>query len=166
MDNDLKELKRLNREQIHGIWEIAKSGQLNLLPEEKKKYAEVMLEHKEQYFNQFEVADLTYDHDYDPDSEENPFLHIALHVTVENQLEAKEPIEVYQFYNSMRKRRLSHHETVHLVAAVLAPLIFAALQQRKTPDLDLYKSLLKKYKGKRPEKIWALMDSHLGPLFR
>ena len=124
-DEAIKELRKLDRERIRGIWEIAKSGQLDPLSEEHRKYAKVMLEHKEQYFEQFETADLTYDHDYDLDSEESPFLHIALHVIVENQLKAKEPIEVYQFYNSMRKRKVSHHETVHLVAAILAPLILS-----------------------------------------
>jgi len=157
-------LGRLNREHIHTIWEVAKTADLDGLTEEERWYAKVMLEHQEEYFNQFEISDLTYDHQFDPDSEENPFLHIALHVAVERQLEGKEPIEVYQFYDSMRKKT-SHHDTVHLIAAMLVPLIFSALKQKKVPDLENYKSLLKKHKGRKPEKIWALMDKDLDPLF-
>jgi hypothetical protein len=51
------------------------------------------------------MADLTYDHLDVPETEENPFLHITFHVVVENQLSAKDPIEVHQFYNSMRKKK-------------------------------------------------------------
>ncbi len=94
-DKTVKKLKKLNRERIHSIWEIAKNGNLGILTGEERRYAEVMLEHEEEYFNQFEMADLTYEHQYDPGTDENPFLHIALHVVVEDQLEAGEPIEVY-----------------------------------------------------------------------
>ena len=31
----------------------------------------------------------------DVDRESNPFLHIAIHAVVENQLEARDPIEAY-----------------------------------------------------------------------
>ena len=157
-------LRKLNRERIHSIWEIAKSGNLDILTGEERRYAEVMVEHEEEYFNQFEMADLTYDHQYDPNTEENPFLHITLHVVVENQLEGKEPTEVYQFYNSMRKKA-SHHDTVHLIATMLVPSIFSALKQKKAPDLEKYKLLLKKHKGRKPEKIFASLERDLDPLF-
>jgi hypothetical protein len=165
-DEIIKTLRKLNRERIHSIWELAKNGNLDILTGEEGRYAEVMLEHEEEYFNQFEMADLTYNYQYDPDTEENPFLHIALHVVVENQLEAGQPTEVYQFYDSMRKRKCSHHDAIHLIAALLAPLIVIALQRNGAPDEELYRSLLRKYKGKKPEKIWALMDKDLGPLLQ
>jgi len=79
-----------------------------------------MLEHKDEYFNEFEMADLTYDYDYDPDTEQNPFLHIIFHVVVENQLADKDPIEVFQFYNSMRKKKYPRHDTIHLIGAMRA----------------------------------------------
>ena len=125
MKNDrTRELRKMTREHLHALWEVAKSGNLDGLSGEEKWLAKVMLEHQEEYFNQFEMADLTYDHGYDVESEENPFLHISLHAAVERQLETKDPIEVYQFYNSMRKRKVSHHDTIHYIAAILAPLMF------------------------------------------
>lgn len=82
-DETVKTLRKLNRERIHSIWEIAKNGNLDILTGEERRYAEVMLEHEEEYFNQFEMADLTYEHQYEPDTDENPFLHITfiLHST-------------------------------------------------------------------------------------
>ena len=157
-DEVMIQMKKLTRDHTLKIWEIAKTGDLDSLSVEDRRHAEVMIEHKDEYFNQFEIADLTYDHQYDPDTEENPFLHITFHVVVENQLEAKDPIEVYQFYNSMRKKRYPRHDIIHLIGAILSPFIFSTIQGNGPPDMELYKSLLKKYKNRRPEKIWALLD--------
>ena len=103
---------------MHIIWEVAKTGDLDVLGAEERRIAEVMLEHQDEYFNQFEIADVLADHEYDPESETNPFLHVTFHAIVENQLEARDPIEVYQFYNTMRKKRKnigvgSQHLTFH-----------------------------------------------------
>lgn len=160
-DEAIIQMKKLTRDHTHKIWEIAKTGDLDSLSGEDKRYAEVMIEHKEEYFNQFEMADLTYDHQYDPDTEENPFLHITFHLVVENQLEDKDPIEVYQFYNSMRKKKYPHHDTIHLIGAILSPFIFSTIQHKVPPDMALYKSLLKKYKNRKPEKIWTSLEKEL-----
>ncbi|MCK4485618.1 MAG: DUF1841 family protein [Desulfobacterales bacterium] len=157
-DEMFSELRRLNREHMHMIWQVAKSGDLDVLDGEERRLAELMLEHQDEYFNQFEMADVLGDHQFDPESETDPFLHITFHTIVENQLESKEPIETYQFYNSMRKKKVSHHDTVHLVDAILAPLVLNTLQQRRAFDLEKYKSLLKKCKGKKPEKIMEWLD--------
>ena len=161
MENDHKELRKETRKHFHSLWEIAKTGDLDLLSGEEKWMAKVMLEHKDQYFNQFEMADLTYDHEYDVDSEEDPFLHVMLHSAVERQLEAKEPIEVCQFYNSMRKKKALHHDTIHLIAAIMTPLVLEVMQKLKEYDEDKYLSLLKKYKNKRPEQIFEALEKSL-----
>ena len=160
-NDETEELRKQTRGHIHELWEIAKTGNLDSLSGEEKWLAKVMLTHKDKYFNQFEMADLTYDHEYDVDTEENPFLHIMLHSTVERQLEAKDPIEAFQFYNSMRKKKASHHDTIHLIAAILGPLMLKVMQEREEFDLDRYVSLLKKYKNKRPSKIFESLEKSL-----
>ena len=150
----IKELKKQTRGHLHDLWEIAKAGNLDSLSGEERWLAKVMLEHQDQYFNQFEMADLTYDHEYDVDSEENPFLHIMLHSAIERQLEAKDPIETYQFYNSMRKKKVSRHETIHLIGIILAPFMFNVMRQNVPFDEEKYIAALKKYKGKKPERIY------------
>ena len=125
-----------------------------------------MLEHKDEYFNEFEMADITYDYQYDPDTEENPFLHITFHVVVENQLADKDPIEVLQFYNSMRKKKYPRHDTIHLIAAILAPLIFQVMRERREFDLDNYRALLKKYKNRKPSKIYESLEKDHDALFQ
>jgi PHD/YefM family antitoxin component YafN of YafNO toxin-antitoxin module len=148
----------LRRKHLHVIWEKAKTGDIEDLPFDDQRIALIMQEHRDEFFNQFEFADLTYDHEYNPDSEVNPFLHIAIHTIVETQLENRDPPEVVQFYNAMRKKKYSHHDAIHLVGSILAPMIFGVLQKGSNFNGELYAALLKKYKNRRPEKIMNLLE--------
>jgi len=156
-DESRMELRKLTRERSRWLWEIAKTGDLTTLSAEDKRLAEIMLEHEE-YHNQFEIADLLGEHEYDVDTEVNPFFHVTMHAIAENQLENRDPIEVYQFYNAMRKKKASHHDAVDLICAVLAPLIFKTVQEKKGFDLEGYRSQLKSYKHMKPEKIFRSLE--------
>ena len=118
-----------------------------------------MRSHAAEFTNQFEFADLTYDHEYDPDREVNPFLHIYIHSVVETQLDTADPIEATQFYNAMRRKKCSHHDALHLIGAILAPLIFDVLLSAREFDLQTYRALLKKYKTRSPQKIGELLEN-------
>jgi hypothetical protein len=153
-----KEVTAFTGEHLHKIWGKAKNNDLADLNDEEKRYARIMQEHSDEFFNQFEFADLTYDHEYDPATETNPFLHIALHATAEVQLENRDPIEALQFYNAMLKRKCSRHDALHLISAIQVPLIFDVLKNKKPFDLGTYRYLLKKYKSRNPEKILDLLE--------
>jgi hypothetical protein len=156
-DGNFKEKRKENRERLHDIWEIAKTGNLESLSGEDKRLAEVMIDHRDQYFSQFEKAGQTYDHEYGGNSEENPFLHIMLHSAVERQLESKDPIEALQFFNSMRKK-VSRHDAIHLIGAILTPLMFNVMQKNVPFDKEKYVTLFKKYKGKKPSRIYESLE--------
>lgn len=72
-----------NREHFHFLWQKAKSGQLEGLTEEEQRLAKIMLAHSDEFFNQFEFADVLPGHQFDPESEVNPFLHITFHAVAE-----------------------------------------------------------------------------------
>ena len=156
-DESRIELRKLTRERAHLLWQIAKTGDLSTLSPEDKKMAEIMLEHEE-YHNQFEIADHLTEHEYDVENEVNPFLHVTLHGIAETQLENRDPIEVYQFYNAMRKKKASHHESMHLICAALVPLMFKTIKENKVFDLEKYRSQLKSYKRMKPEKIFSSLE--------
>jgi hypothetical protein len=59
----------------------------------------------------------------------------------------------------MRKKKCSHHDTIHLIAAIMTPLMFDTMKNQVPFDNDRYVSLLKKYKLRNPKKIWKLLDS-------
>jgi hypothetical protein len=54
----------------------------------------------------------------------------------------------------MRNKKCTHHETIHLIAAILTPLMFQVMKERRPFDIDGYRSLLKKYKTRNPDKIF------------
>ncbi len=157
-DQILRELRVFQREQMHEIWEKAKSYDLQDLDSEQRHLARIMLEHEDEFFNEFEFADVTAEREYDPDTDVNPFLHIYIHSAVETQIENKDPIESYQFYNAMRKKKCSHHDALHLIGAIFIPFMFNSLKYKKPFDLDSFKKILKKYKNRNPDKIIDLLD--------
>ena len=158
LNEETAQMRAFSREYLHEIWEKAKSGDMEGLSPEELRLAQIMKDHEDEFFNEFEFSDLTSDHEYDPDTDVNPFLHVYIHSVVENQLSEKEPIEVFQFYNAMRKKKCSSHESIHLIGAILAPLMFSVVEEQKPFDIDTYKHLLKKYKTRNPDKIFDLLN--------
>lgn len=148
----IREMKKTGREHMRDIWKKARSGEMDSLSGEDRLLASIMLEHVE-YHNQFELADHLSEHEFDAEKETNPFMHVLMHLLVENQLETREPIEVYQFYNAMLRRSTTSHEAVHLIAMILSYLLFGVLKYREEFDMEKYKVLLRKYKVRKPEKI-------------
>jgi hypothetical protein len=156
------DFRALSREHIHAIWQKAKENDLDELSEDEQRLAKILLEHKDEFFHHLEFTDAVSDYDYEPGVESNPFLHIAIHEVIENQLSAREPVEAYQFYNAMLKKKLSHHDTIHLLGRIFIPFLFDVLKYGKEFDEQRYVSLLKKYKNKRPEKVEAALERDLG----
>jgi hypothetical protein len=124
-----------------------------------------MLDHSDVYFNQFEFSDVLADREFDPESEVNPFLHVVLHAAAEKQVQARDPIEAFQFYNAMLQNKCSRHEVIHLLMTILLKFLYPILKQKKGQfHLDGYRNLLKQYKSRKPEKILELLESEPDPL--
>jgi uncharacterized protein YpiB (UPF0302 family) len=96
MDDSVFETFRgINRKHFYDIWEKAKNGELQGLTEEEQRLGKIMLDHSDEYFNQFEFADAMADHEYNPETEVNPFLHVTLHAIAEKQVNDHNPIEAF-----------------------------------------------------------------------
>ena len=155
----LKILNKDSRQDLYALWGRAKEGNFEGLSDDEERLARIMLDHQDEFYNQFEYADLTYDHDFDPDTEYDPFLHIAIHSTAEAQLEQRDPVEAYQFYNAVRKKKYSHHDAIHFMGQILICLIFDVIEYKRPFDLETYRHLLKKYKTRNPEKLMDLLEN-------
>jgi hypothetical protein len=83
---------------------------------------------------------------------------VIFHAVIENQLASREPMEVYQFYNAMRQNKVSRHETIHCIATIFSYLIQGVLTGAGSFDNDKYRSLLKKLKNRKPDKIVPAME--------
>ena len=160
MDEEFRKImRRLSRQKMHDLWQRAKEKNFEDLDDEEQRIARIMVEHANEFHNQLEFADLTYDHEYDPDTESNPFMHITIHSVIEAQLDQKNPIETVQFYNAMRKKKYSRHDAIHMVGLILSCLIFDMMKYKKPFDLEIYRKLLKKYKTRNPDKFMDLLEN-------
>ena len=154
MDEELRKLMRqMSRQEMYELWQRAKERDIEGLGEEEQRIARIMVEHEDDF------KDITFDHEYDPETESNPFLHITIHSVIEAQLEQKEPIEALQFYNALRKQKYSRHDATHMVGQVLICLIFDVMKYNKPFNSELYRKLLKKYKTRNPEKLMDLLEN-------
>ncbi|MCK4448546.1 MAG: DUF1841 family protein [Candidatus Marinimicrobia bacterium] len=165
-DDFKDELRRFNRKYLHKIWEHAKNNDLDILSNEDKQLAKIMLEHEDEFFNRFQFADVLEDYEFDQEKEVNPFIHIAIHDIIENQLNSRDPIEVYQYYLAMRKRKLSHHNTIHLIGCIFSPLLFCSLKHKTIFNENKYKQLLEIYKDKKPEEILSALDTDINSILK
>jgi len=159
IDSAFEAFRQGNRQHLHNIWRRAQSGHLNGLSEEEGRLAEVMLAHSDEYFNQFEFADVLADRGFNPESEVNPFMHVTLHALLEKQIKDHEPIEALQFYNAMLRNKCTAHEAIHLLMGILLKFLFPILTKQGRFDLDGYRKLLKMCKTRKPDKVVALLES-------
>jgi hypothetical protein len=151
-------LRGINRKHFHEIWKRAQNGELQGLTEEEQRLGKIMIDHSDEYFNQFEFADALADHEYDSETEVNPFLHVVLHAVAEKQVEDRDPIEAFQFYNAMLRNKCSRHEAIHLLNIILVKFIFQILKEKKPFPLENYCKILKEYKSRNPKKINQLLE--------
>jgi hypothetical protein len=157
-DSVFETLRGINRKHFHEIWKKAQNGELQALDEEEQRLGKIMLDHSGEYFNQFEFADALADHEYDPETEVNPFLHVILHTVAEKQVEDRDPIEAFQFYNAMLRNKCSRHEAIHLLTIILVKFIFQILKEKKPFPLETYRRTLKEFKSRSPKKIGRLVE--------
>ena len=147
--------RTIGRGRLKNIWQQAKTGDVGNLEGEDRRYATVMLDHRDEYFDEFEAPDTRI---VDPESETDAYLHVSLHVILEAQLDQKEPVEAVQLYNALKRKKTSHHDAIHILAAVFVPFLFDVLKTGGTFDMAGYRRLLKKAKTRKPEKVWELLD--------
>lgn len=156
MEEEVRQFYRsVGRNRLKELWGMVKSGTDNDLEGEDRRIADAMAEHREEYFEEFESADTRV---LDPETDTDAFLHVCMHSSIEGQLESKDPIEALQLYNALRKKKSSHHDAVHLLVAIFVPFLFEVLKNGVEFDREGYRKWLKKAKGKKPEKIWEMLD--------
>lgn len=79
------------------------------------------------------------DRDYRPESGEmNPFLHLALHVAVEEQLAIDQPRGIAAAYQRLLGKTGSEHDAKHLVLECLGETLWRAQRDGTPPDETLY----------------------------
>ena len=77
----------------------------------------------------------TLDRDYTPEmGQTNPFLHMAMHISIQEQLSTKRPFGIEQLYQSILSKNKDAHETEHLMMECLGKILWEAQSQNRMPD--------------------------------
>ena len=74
----------------------------------------------------------------------NPFLHLGLHVALQEQLDANRPAGIVSIYQSHRMRGLNdEHQLCHLMMGCLSDSLFKSQASNTMPDEAQYLECLK-----------------------
>jgi hypothetical protein len=85
------------------------------------------------------------DQDYTPESgRSNPFLHMGLHIAIEEQLAADRPAGIRDIYRQLIQRHGDPHDVEHRMAECLAEGIWEAQGNGTAPDESAYLERLRR----------------------
>jgi hypothetical protein len=79
--------------------------------------------------------------------EANPFLHMALHLAVQDQLAMDRPAGVRQAYDSLTRRLGDAHDAEHAMMECLGAALWEAQRSAHPPDEASYLACLKRLTG-------------------
>jgi len=103
------------RRHFAAIWQKLKNHEP--LEGEDKVYADLMQQHAV-YHNTWEFADELEGHEYDTETDVNPFVHIAFDAVIVNQVTLDEPRGIKNIYSRLRLKGLDHLDALHEMAGV------------------------------------------------
>lgn len=70
--------------------------------------------------------------------EENPFLHLSLHLAVAEQLAIDQPSGIKARFRKLLEKTQSHHDALHLVMECLGEMLWRARNSNTPPDPAIY----------------------------
>ncbi|MEL6710114.1 MAG: DUF1841 family protein [Pseudomonadota bacterium] len=74
----------------------------------------------------------------------NPFLHMGMHITLAEQLQADRPNGIRHIYQSLLKRTPDQHQVEHQMLDCLAQTLWEAQSTQRPPDEAAYLAQLQK----------------------
>lgn len=117
-------------------WRKRRAGEL-LTPLEDL-VAQLIEKHPE-YHALLESPDRHQDKDYAPEQgETNPFLHLMMHLTIEEQLSIGQPQGIRAHFQRLSERLQSEHEAQHRMMECLGEMLWQAQRHSTAPDATIY----------------------------
>jgi len=85
-------------------------------------------------------------HDYAPESGElNPFLHLSLHLAVEEQLAIDQPPGLRPAFDLLLGRKAERHDALHAVLECLGETVWRAQREGTPPDGEAYLECVRRH---------------------
>ena len=125
------------REMFFSAWRKYRAG-LPLVGMEALA-VDVILLHPE-YHDALEHPERSRERDYVDES--NPFLHMSLHVALEEQLSIDQPPGIVQRFDSLVGKFHDRHEALHQALECLAETVWRAQRDQAPPDAAAYLACL------------------------
>lgn len=108
--------------------------------------SELVLQHPE-YQPLIEDPD-SITHDFSPEAGQiNPFLHLSLHLAIEEQLSIDQPPGVRAAFEACQARRGNRHDALHDVLECLGETLFEAQRENREPDGPAYVARVRRAAG-------------------
>ena len=98
-----------------------------------------LIEKHPEYFSVFEDPEQFRDYDYSPEQgQPNPFLHLMMHLTIEEQISIDQPPGIRAHFVRLTHRFASEHDAQHRMMECLSEMIWQAQRNRTQPDAAVY----------------------------
>jgi len=135
-----RERLRAHRSVFWEAWRKAEAG-LPLTALEVR-IARVVAMHPE-YHSLFEDKESFLDRDFGLESGVNPYLHMSLHLALEEQFAMRQPPQAAACLEYlMRRKGFERHEALHRMLEVLAETVYFAQRRGGEPDTKTYVAAL------------------------
>ena len=109
---------------------------------------QVILAHPE-YHSALEDPEHFRDRNYAPElGEPNPFLHLSMHVAIEEQLSIDQPFGVASSFAALTVKHGDRHDAIHDAIECLGEMVWRSQRDRAPPDAVAYLECLKKRAGR------------------
>ena len=138
------------REVFFRAWRAHREGQP--LEGVEKLIVQVVLRHPE-YHALLEHPEPARERDYFPESgETNPFLHLGMHIAIEEQLSIDQPRGIRGYYQKILMRLPDEHAAQHHMMECLGEMLWQASRQATAPQESVYLDCLQRLLGS-PSKV-------------
>ena len=109
---------------------------------------DVILAHPE-YHAALDEPDRVRERNYSPElGEPNPFLHMSMHLAIEEQLSIDQPIGVAGSFAALAAKHGDRHEAMHDAMECLGEMVWRSQRDRAPPDAAAYLECLKQRAGR------------------
>lgn len=133
------------REVFFRAWRAHREG--HPLEGVEKLIVQVVLRHPE-YHSLLEHPEPARERDYFPESgQTNPFLHLGMHIAIEEQLSIDQPRGIRGYYQKILMRLPDEHAAQHHMMECLGEMLWQASRQATAPQETVYLDCLKRLLG-------------------
>lgn len=136
-----REQLRAHRQVFWDAWQKAQAG-LPITALEVR-IARVIEMHPE-YHHYFDDMERFLERDFQVDDGTNPYLHLSLHLALEEQAATKHPPEMARALDHLvTVKQMDRHDAMHLILEILAETVYLAQRAGGEPDVLAYAARLR-----------------------